>query len=119
MKLIIAGSRGIKSLETIRRALKFSKILKKDITEIVSGKARGVDSLGEEIAAIHGIKVKEFPANWDMYGKRAGYLRNDQMANYADILLAVWDGKSKGTKHMIDLMRKRNKTVVIYQEEKC
>lgn len=80
--------------------------------EFISGKARGADTLGEMFAKEHGYKVKEFPANWTAYGKSAGYIRNEQMAKYAvsdgnhGVLFAFWDGKSKGTKHMIDLAKK-------------
>jgi glycerophosphoryl diester phosphodiesterase len=68
----------------------------------VSGKARGADSLGETWGNEKNVPIKSFPANWDLYGKRAGYLRNTEMADYADGLIAFWDGESKGTKHMID-----------------
>ena len=76
---------------------------------IVSGTARGADQLGEQYAKITGYEVSRFPADWDGLGKRAGYVRNAEMAKYAmadgnyGVLIAFWDGKSKGTKHMIDL----------------
>jgi alkanesulfonate monooxygenase SsuD/methylene tetrahydromethanopterin reductase-like flavin-dependent oxidoreductase (luciferase family) len=60
-----------------------------------------------------GVKVARFPADWDTYGKRAGYLRNEQMAEYADALFAIWDGESKGTKHMIDIMLSKKKPVYV------
>ena len=74
--------------------------------EIVSGTAAGADTLGERYAQEKGYEVKKFPAQWDLYGKSAGYKRNQQMAEYADGLIAFWDGKSKGTKHMIDIANK-------------
>jgi hypothetical protein len=74
----------------------------KDV-EIVSGTAAGADTLGERYAQEKGYEVKKFPAQWDLYGKSAGYKRNQQMAEYADGLIAFWDGKSRGTKHMIDI----------------
>lgn len=80
--------------------------------EIISGTAKGADTLGEEFASNCCIKVKRFPANWDIHGKSAGYIRNEQMAKYAisdgnyGVLIAFWDGKSRGTKHMIDLAKK-------------
>ena len=70
--------------------------------EIVCGKARGADSLGEQYAKERGIPVRYFPADWRTLGQSAGYQRNTQMAQYADALVAFWDGRSKGTKHMID-----------------
>ena len=81
--------------------------------EIVSGTARGVDQLGERYALERGLKLKKFPANWDKYGRKAGYLRNKEMAEYARILIAFWDGKSKGTKHMIDLAQKYGVFIII------
>lgn len=102
MKTIIAGSRDFNDYELVEKTLlKYS-----DITEIVSGCARGADSLGERFALEHSIPIKKFPADWNAYGKLAGYLRNEQMAYYGDRLIAFWDGQSKGTKHMIDLARK-------------
>ena len=71
--------------------------------EIVSGAYyRGADKLGEQYAKERGFKITRFPANWNKYGKAAGPKRNEQMANYADALIAFWDGKSRGTKNMID-----------------
>ncbi len=78
--------------------------------EIVCGKARGADTLGEKFGKEYGFKIKYFPADWDNLGKRAGYVRNADMAIYAKedngVLIAFWDGQSKGTKHMIDLANK-------------
>ncbi len=103
MKTIIAGSREIDSLSIVARAILASGI---EITEVVSGRARGVDSLGEQWAKKNNIPVAEFPvtpADWKKHGKRAGYLRNRKMGEYADALIAIWDGQSRGTGHMIDI----------------
>jgi hypothetical protein len=89
MKLIIAGSRSITDYTIVKRAINRLLINPTDINEIVSGTARGVDRLGERYAKEHGIKITKFPANWNKYGKRAGYLRNEQMAKYADVLIAI------------------------------
>lgn len=70
---------------------------------IVSGTARGTDKLGEKYAELYGYPIDRFPADWEKYGKAAGYKRNAEMAQYADVLIAFWDEKSRGTKHMIDL----------------
>jgi hypothetical protein len=109
MRVIIAGSRGITSLSVVEDAMAaaFRNRSLDDITEIVSGTARGVDQLGERFAYTLKIPVKRFPAQWDRYGRSAGYKRNQEMAAYADALVAVWDGKSPGTKHMIDIARFR------------
>lgn len=82
---------------------KLSKI--NDEIEIVSGGAKGADALGEKYAKEKGYKLKRFIAEWDKYGKKAGILRNHEMAIYADALLAYWDGQSRGTKNMIDEAR--------------
>ena len=84
--------------------------------KFISGTARGADKLGEMFAAQRGYRVIRMPANWDMYGKGAGFVRNEQMAIYASgddegresygVLIAFWDGKSRGTKHMIDTATK-------------
>ena len=68
-----------------------------------------------------GYKIKEFPAKWGQYGKRAGYLRNEEMANYATHCICFWDGESKGTKHMIDIAERekleRNDIALIRVEQ--
>jgi hypothetical protein len=82
--------------------------------EIVSGCARGADRLGERWAESRGINITRFPSDWDTYGKRAGMLRNQDMGNYADTLVAFWDGESRGTKHMIDFANMRGLEVILY-----
>lgn len=77
------------------------------LTEIVSGGARGVDRLGERWAKRQGISLRKFTADWAEYGKKAGILRNITMAEYADALIAFWDGRSRGTKHMISEAKRR------------
>jgi hypothetical protein len=109
VKTIIAGSRGISGTEEALDAI--FKSCGWVISEVVSGTARGVDKLGEEWAERKGIPVKRFPADWNKHGKSAGYLRNVEMGEYADALLALWDGESRGTKHMIDIMNKLGKPV--------
>lgn len=114
-KLIIAGGREFNDKARMLEALKEMEAFGtfSDGIEIVSGMARGADKLGYKIARENSISIKEFPANWDKHGKGAGYLRNKEMAVYADGLLAFWDGESKGTKHMIDTMKGLNKGVHI------
>lgn len=103
MKAIVAGSRNVTSYDLVCRAIVESEF---EITEIVSGGARGVDALGEKYAIEHGINCRVFKAQWDTYGKRAGPMRNYEMAKYADALIAVWDGLSRGTSNMIGLARR-------------
>ena len=112
MKLIIAGSREGFTYGDVVEA--FDSLIDTVISEIVSGGARGVDRFGEQLAKARGIPLNVKPANWDKYGKSAGYIRNKEMAEYADALLALWDGESRGTKHMIDLAKKNNLKVHIY-----
>jgi hypothetical protein len=102
MKVIIAGSRTFNDYELLKRVCNETLTT---ITEIVSGTANGADKLGERYAKEKGYSIKQFPADWNKHGKSAGYIRNKQMAEYADALIAFWDGKSKGTKHMIDLAK--------------
>jgi hypothetical protein len=99
MKLIIAGGRDFDNYEQLKLVMKKLKLKKHDNLEIVSGLARGADTLGNK-------PIAKFPAAWNKHGRAAGYIRNGEMAEYATHLLAFWDGKSRGTKHMIDLARK-------------
>lgn len=79
------------------------KIAEGEQIEIVSGACpTGADYYGEQYAKERGFSLRRFPADWQQYGKRAGAVRNRQMAQYGDALIAFWDGKSKGTKIMID-----------------
>lgn len=102
MKVIIAGGRDFTEFELLYSSCK-TILENKDVEEIVSGCAKGADRAGELYAEFHKIPIKKFPAEWDKYGKSAGYRRNKDMAEYADVLIAFWNGESKGTKHMIDL----------------
>ena len=110
MKAIIAGSRSISLIRFVEQAVLASGF---DITEVVSGGARGVDLLGERWAGLYDKPVKRFRADWSKYGKSAGFRRNNEMAAYADALIAVWDGESHGTKHMIEAMVKLEKPVYV------
>lgn len=114
MKVIIAGSRSIRRYSVVEFGYLDSGL---KATEIVSGCARGVDKLGEQLASNLNIPCAMFPANWDKYGKQAGYLRNVEMSKYADALIAFWDGSSSGTKHMIDLAKKEELTLFVYTQE--
>lgn len=111
MKLIIAGSRnfgiGIATLEDILYHFE----IEGEIEEVVSGRARGIDSLGEHYADCHNLDCIMYPADWDKYGKSAGPMRNKEMAEYADALLLIWDGESRGSKNMKSQMEKLNKPI--------
>jgi hypothetical protein len=106
VKIIIAGTRTFNDYELLKTKMdSFLANIKQDI-EIVSGGAKGADSLGERYAAEKGYMIHKKLAEWDRYGKSAGYIRNEEMAKYADKCVVFWDGQSKGTKHMIDLAKK-------------
>lgn len=107
MKVIIAGSRSFNSYETLKLKLTQLGLDTKQLT-IISGCARGADMLGERWAREFGKELIRMPADWDRYGKSAGYIRNEEMAKIATHLVAFWDGSSRGTKHMIDLADKYN-----------
>lgn len=110
MKVIIAGSRSITDYAAVLDAVIGSGF---DITEIVSGCAKGVDTIGELIGEINKIPVKKFPANWNRHGKIAGPIRNVQMGDYADALVAVRANGSRGTSHMINYMMSLDKPVYV------
>lgn len=113
MKVIIAGSRSIDlSICQLEHIICNFCI---PVSEVVCGLAKGPDLTGKAWAADNKIPVKEFPADWQMYGKKAGILRNEQMGDYADELLAIWDGKSRGTAHMIQYMEKLGKPTHVYR----
>lgn len=113
MKTIIAGSRDIIDYGLVTEAM---NRIDWDVTEIVSGGARGIDTLGERWASDNNVSLKIFPADWDTYGKAAGPIRNAQMAKYADALVAIWDGKSRGTSNMIGEAKDLGLKVVVFLE---
>lgn len=111
LRLIVAGSRTATSYEQTETAIINWHIDHKHAGNklvIISGNAKGPDSHGIVFAKQYGHQVEIYPAEWDKYGKSAGYRRNAVMASTATHLLAIWDGQSKGTKHMIDIARKLN-----------
>jgi len=118
-KVIIAGSRGFSNYKLLREQCnKFLREKRKTSNIIVvSGNARGADTLGEKYAQDEGFTLEIYPAQWKKFGKRAGYRRNEQMAEVADALIAFWDGSSKGTKHMIDIMNEKKLLVRVVQYE--
>ncbi len=114
MRTIIAGSRGITDPNVVLAAIAFAfgeGILP---SVIISGGARGVDALGEQWAKSVGIPVEVYPAEWGKYGRKAGTMRNVHMGNVATALIAVWDGKSPGTKHMIQFARRHGLKVYVH-----
>jgi hypothetical protein len=113
MKVVVAGSREFKDFAYLSEALD-----KLEITEVVCGLA-SADTLGFRYALMNDIDVKSFKPYWDTFGKRAGFIRNTEMGKYGDMAIVFWDGKSKGTGHMIDIMKKLKKPCIvkIYTED--
>lgn len=118
MKLIIAGSRDIpesEALVRIDRILSYVPLSPDQITEVVSGGARGPDRAGELWAQKNNIKLRIFFADWNTHGKAAGPLRNIEMAKYVGsegALLPIWDGQSRGTGHMVETAKKHGLIVL-------
>jgi len=120
LRIIVAGSRDFRDYQLLSDTIMEFLTDKDDIdivdnpsqVKFISGTARGADVLGEQFAYTWGYDVIRFPADWNNLGRRAGYIRNEEMAKFAcengnqGMLIAFWDGKSKGTKHMIDLANK-------------
>jgi hypothetical protein len=115
-KLIVAGGRDFNDYELLSKKLESFRVAAWEVAdelEVVSGGARGADSLGERWAKENHVPCIVFPAEWNVYGKRAGPIRNEQMGEYADSLLAFWDGKSRGTGHMINYSKNNGLNVFI------
>ena len=125
LRVIVAGSRNFSDYDLLADELNhlFDSYKDFDLT-IISGVARGADSLGERYASENGLKLVRFPAQWEKYGKRAGYIRNEEMLRFASeteaLLVAFWDGESKGTRHMISLASKENiqKKIILQKQRK-
>lgn len=119
-RIVVAGGRDFSDYQLLEKTLDqyLENCFLSDVV-IVSGGARGADRLGERYARKNGIDLKLFPADWDKYGKSAGYIRNEEMAKYGTHVVLFWNGESRGTKHMYDLAKKykRNCTVIKYETE--
>lgn len=113
VRLIIAGSRDFEV--TIDQIGEIVRTLGLKVDEVVSGMARGPDTKGMLWAKTWGIEVKQFPADWNGQGRRAGILRNYEMGDYGTHLLAFWDGESAGTAHMIAYMKKLGKPYYVVE----
>ena len=109
-KVIIAGGRDFDDYNRLKTYC--DKILENKRNQgyriiIISGTARGADTLGERYAKEKGYEVLRFPADWNTYGKRAGYIRNKEMAENADACICFWDNISNGTRHMINIAKEK------------
>lgn len=111
MKVIIAGGRDFDDYELLKNVC--SQIIKPDWV-VISGCAKGADTLAIDYAKEFNIKYEEYPANWNLHGKSAGSIRNREMLNAdATHLIAFWDGKSSGTKNMINIAKNANINVLV------
>lgn len=114
MKVAIVGSRGFNDYQLLKSFIEETCSQNNiQIDLIVSGGARGADALGEQFAREKQIETKIFPAEWDKYGKSAGFRRNVTIIENCDVCFAFWDGQSHGTKHDIDLCEKMQKPCYI------
>lgn len=109
MNLIIAGTRTFNDFSLLEKEVcsfvcRHYESENERIT-VICGMARGADSLGRQLAINNNWKVIEMPADWNKYGKSAGYIRNAEMAKIADACIIFWDGKSKGSLHMQTLAK--------------
>ena len=112
MRIAIVGSRGFTNFDFLEKTI-LDNYKIENITEIISGDAKGADTLAEQFAIKHSIPMSIFTPDWDLYGKSAGYKRNIQIIDMSDEVIAFWDGISKGTKHSIDLANKDKKKLMI------
>ncbi len=111
--LIIAGGRDFNDYPLLERTVdQFLKDVRDEIT-IFCGKASGADSLGERYALARGYAVQYFPALWKKFGRAAGPVRNQEMVDRADALVAFWDGKSRGTAHIIGAARRQQLAICV------
>lgn len=111
MKVAIIGSRNLCVND-------LQKFIPADVTEIVSGGAKGIDRCAARYADFHNIKLTVFLPEYNRYGKAAPLKRNLKIIEYADLVIAFWDGKSKGTKYVIDNCKKQNIKLIIHIIEK-
>lgn len=113
-KVIIAGCRDFDDYELLKEKCDdFLQDEKKEDVIIISGHASGADALGERYAQERGFQLETYPADWKAHGRAAGSIRNARMASVANALIAFWDGKSRGTKNMIETAKNHNLKVVV------
>lgn len=117
--VIVAGSRSIDQYDAVAHCIEdvLGTVELREDYHILTGTADGVDTLAEEWAVENDVPFTRYPADWDRYGKGAGPMRNQEMAEDADVLIAVWDGASAGTENMIDCALREKLEVHVYQKQ--
>lgn len=113
MRVIIAGSRSISDYSKVKEILDEFKTQIR-FTSVISGTARGIDKFGEQWATENSISIERHPADWDKWGKAAGYRRNAEMAVVGDVLICIWDGESKGSMQMFNCMVQLKKPAFLF-----
>lgn len=117
MKLAVIGSTGFDNYDIMTVVIDELRNLYK-INTIVSGGAKGADSLAEIYAKDHKLKLIVFPAQWDKYEKSAGFIRNNTIWDNSDLGVAFWDGSSKGTAHSFKISKKQQKKLYVFDYNK-
>jgi hypothetical protein len=105
MKLLIVGSRCIEEFD-------LTGYVPCDVELIISGGARGIDTIAEQYADSHGIQKLIFYPEYEKYGRAAPLRRNEKMVDISEVILAIWDGESKGTKYTLNYAKKKNKKII-------
>ena len=116
--LLVVGSREFHNYTMMQKVLDEEINKDNESVKIVSGGAKGADNLAKEYAKLHKLEYIEFPAKWNIYGKSAGYRRNEEMHKYISEkkrrkVIAFWNGKSKGTQHNFELAKKYNNEIEV------
>ncbi len=114
-RIVVAGTRSYNNYDEAKAYIDFciSEIRKEFTLVFLSGECRGADLLGERYARENGFAIERYPADWETYGRAAGPMRNEQMAQAADYVICFWDGRSRGTKSMIEYAKKHGKPVKV------
>ena len=114
-RIVVAGCRDYNNYDEAKEYIDIciEKISDEDEIIFVSGACRGADKLGERYAEENGFNIERYPAQWSRYGKSAGLIRNREMAEVSDYIICFWDGKSKGTKLMIDIAKDMGKFISV------
>lgn len=114
MKVAIVGSRSIINQMFVEYLFRCFTYIFGTPTKIISGGAKGIDSFAEDFAHTFNIDLQVFKSDWAKYGKKAGFIRNEDIIKNCDICLAIWDGESHGTKHDLELCEQYKKDLVLF-----